>query len=67
MDYDLQNFDLRMRVRRPLDPGPAAQTVGPPGWAADRLGLPEARRLTHFIRPDGNAGQFRQGGLAWRT
>lgn len=62
-DYDLDNFDLRMRVRRAVEEGPPALSVSPQGWASERLGLLEAKHWQLFIRPDGNAEMFRKG--AW--
>ncbi|WEE79470.1 hypothetical protein LZ683_08955 [Comamonas testosteroni] len=64
-DYDLDNFDQRMRVRRSHEEGPASNSVSPFGWASQRLGLPEAKHLQHFIRPDGNSEHFRNGAPTW--
>jgi Cu/Ag efflux pump CusA len=59
--YDLAHFDLRMRVRgTPVPPQPA-QVLGAVGIVPAPVGTPDARRGTHYIRPDGNAEQYRKG------
>lgn len=59
--YDLTNFDLRMRVRgTPVPPQPA-QVLGAVGIVPAPVGTPDARRGTHYIRPDGNADVYRKG------
>lgn len=59
--YDLDHFDLRMRVRgTPVPPQPA-QVLGAVGIVPAPVGTPDARRGTHYIRPDGNAEQYRKG------
>jgi hypothetical protein len=59
--YDLAHFDLRMRVRgTPVPPQPA-QVLGAVGIVPAPVGTPDARRGTHYIRPDGNADVYRKG------
>ena len=59
--YDLDHFDLRMRVRgTPVPPQPA-QVLGAVGIGPAPAGTPDARRGTHYIRPDGNADVYRKG------
>ena len=64
MDYDLNNFDARMRVQVPWwsqpNPEPAAQ-VETAGHDSAAAGLPEIKNKVHYIRPDGNAEVFRKG------
>ena len=59
--YDLDHFDLRMRVRGTPVPPPTAQVLGAVGIGPALAGTPDARRGTHYIRPDGNAEQYRKG------
>jgi hypothetical protein len=59
--YDLAHFDLRMRVRGTPVPPPPAQVLGAVGIGPAPVGTPDARRGTHYIRPDGNAEQYRKG------
>ena len=59
--YDLAHFDLRMRVRGTPAPRPPAQVLGAVGIGPVSAGTPDARRGTHYIRPDGNAEQYRKG------
>jgi len=59
--YDLAHFDLRMRVRGTPAPQPPAQVLGAVGIGPVSAGTPDARRGTHYIRPDGNAEQYRKG------
>ena len=62
MGDDLEQFPLRMRVSRgnvPVDP---PWSIEPEGIAPhDRAGTPNVRPAVHYIRPDGNAEQFRKG------
>lgn len=67
MDYDLQNFDKRMRVRRGESSGPPSREVHPVGVEDSRNGLPNVRNAVHFIRPDGNSDGFRKGVPIWET
>ena len=59
--YDLAHFDLRMRVRGTPAPRPPAQVLGAVGIGPVSAGTPDARRGTHYIRPDGNADVYRKG------
>ena len=59
--YDLAHFDLRMRVRGTPAPQPPAQVLGAVGIGPVSAGTPDARRGTHYIRPDGNADVYRKG------
>ncbi|QRY31167.1 hypothetical protein JVX96_24285 [Variovorax sp. PDNC026] len=61
-EYDLENFAARMRVRNAyVPPGPAARALAPVGIDAAPAGAPNAKLAVHFIRPDGNADQYRKG------
>ena len=59
--HDVQNFDKRMRVTRTPTPRPPAQGVWAVGIGPVSAGTPDARRGTHYIRPDGNADVYRKG------
>ncbi len=64
-EYDLIGFDLRMRVRRGAagtggNVKPARPLV-PAGFDAFQTAAPNIRPAVHYIRPDGNADQFRKG------
>lgn len=59
--HDVQNFSKRMRVTRTPTPQPPAQGVGAVGIGPVSAGTPDARRGTHYIRPDGNADVYRKG------
>ena len=59
--HDMQNFDKRMRVTRTPTPRPPSQGVGAVGIGPASAGTPDARRGTHYIRPDGNADVYRKG------
>lgn len=59
--YDIDNFHLRMRVRQEAAPRPPTQRVVPEAITATDTPAPDARRGTHYIRPDGNAEQYRKG------
>ena len=60
-DYDYQNFNLRMRVRRTGESSPQWQVVGARGFVDTAMGTPNVRPGVHYIRPDGNSDQFRKG------
>jgi hypothetical protein len=61
-EYDSENFAARMHVRNAfVPPGPAARTLEPVGVDLPVLGVPNAKPAVHFIRPDGNADQYRKG------
>lgn len=60
-EYDVEAFSQRMRVtRRTIAPDPLRvfSHSAEPGAG---LGTPDIRPGVHFIRPDGNAEQFRKG------
>jgi hypothetical protein len=60
-EYDVEAFSQRMRVtRRTIAPDPLRvfSHSAEPGAG---LGTPNIRPGVHFIRPDGNAEQFRKG------
>ncbi len=62
-NYDLANWkDGRMRVwRRNHDAAPVAQRITADGFVATQCGTPGLRNRAHYIRPDGNAEQYRKG------
>lgn len=59
-EYQLEEFDKRMRVRR-VDPPRVREFVEAVGLEHSAIGVPNVRAGVHFIRPDGNADQFRKG------
>ncbi|QLI49406.1 hypothetical protein vBPaeMUSP18_24 [Pseudomonas phage vB_PaeM_USP_18] len=59
-EYDFQNFKHRMRVTRTEIPKPRL-TIAPEGFAALETGAPDLLLGVHYIRPDGNADQYRKG------
>lgn len=62
IDYDSNHFDKRMRVIRTLErETPGSQNVAAEGFDAFMASIVDARPLAHYIRPDGNADQFRKG------
>lgn len=61
-EYDLEQFKLRMRVSNAWEPpGPDAREVMPLGMDISDVGVPNVLPGVHFIRPDGNADQYRKG------
>lgn len=62
MRYDIGKFAERMRVKRG-DGGPSipAQTIQPVGFDASIFTASNVKYAVHYIRPDGNADQFRKG------
>ena len=62
-EYQLEAFEQRMRVtRRAPSATIAARSLLAAGAHPDSvLGTPDVRPGVHFIRPDGNAEQFRKG------
>lgn len=60
-EYDIDNFDKRMRVKVTPVPGPAPMTLSPAGVPAPGVGAPSTRMGAHYIRPDGNAETYRKG------
>lgn len=61
-EYDVLNFDKRMRVTRKDLPRPT-MPVNTLGFDAALYGVPNIKPAAHYIRPDGNSDQFRKG--AW--
>ncbi|MBB6559581.1 hypothetical protein HNP48_002248 [Acidovorax soli] len=60
-EYDLQNFAKRMRVRNVDTAWGGRRSVFTQGHASSQVGAPGVRPGTHYIRPDGNADQYRKG------
>ena len=62
-EYQLEAFEQRMRVTRraPSTTIVARNLLAAGAHPASVLGTPDIRPGTHFIRPDGNADQFRKG------
>ena len=60
-EYDPMEFAKRMLVRNASTPRPPAQGIGPAGFDTFAAGRPGARLGAHYIRPDGNAEQYRKG------
>lgn len=58
--YTPQEFKLRMRVTRRQE-APAPQGIGAIGIGIEPVGVPSVRHAVHYIRPDGNADQYRKG------
>lgn len=61
-EYDYTAFDKRMRVSKTTLPKPS-QSIQPVGFDAFSQGVPNIKPAVHYIRPDGNADQFRKGGF----
>lgn len=59
-EYQLEMFGHRMRVRR-IDPTRPFQQVEAVGLDHSAVGVPNVLPGVHFIRPDGNADQYRKG------
>lgn len=60
-EYDPMEFSKRMLVRNASTPRPSAQGIGPAGFDPLAAGTPGTRMGAHYIRPDGNAEQYRKG------
>lgn len=60
MEYDYTQFDKRMRVVRQELPKPKL-LIKPVGVDALFVTVPNIKPAVHYIRPDGNADQFRKG------
>ena len=60
-EYDIAQFDKRMRVTRTPTPKPPVQHIGARGAPPSTIGTPDLRAGRHYIRPDGNAEQYRKG------
>lgn len=59
-EYQLEAFDRRMKVTRRVIPVVPRQ-LAPVGIPAFVAGTPNVRAGVHYIRPDGNADQYRKG------
>lgn len=59
-EYQLEAFDQRMRVYRAAVARPA-RSIGPVGFSAFASAASAVRAGRHYIRPDGNADQYRKG------
>lgn len=59
-EYQLEAFDKRMRVIRVPKPRPST-AVTPVGFVSFATAASDVRHGTHYIRPDGNADQYRKG------
>lgn len=59
--YDIDNFHLRARVCQEAAPRPPTQRVVPEAITATDTPAPDLRAGRHYIRPDGNAEQYRKG------
>jgi hypothetical protein len=60
MEYDYTQFDKRMRVIRQELPKPKL-FIKPVGVDALFMAVPNIKPALHYIRPDGNADQYRKG------
>ena len=65
MEYDVANFDKRIRVQhgQGCTPTKPVQHLTPVGFDALRSSASNIRAGVHYIRPDGNSDQFRKGGF----
>ena len=59
-EYELEAFDKRMRVTRRAVPQPS-RAIAPVGILATDFAASDVKPGIHFIRPDGNADQYRKG------
>lgn len=59
-EYDYTAFDKRMRVYRKTIPRPQIH-ISPVGVDALVVTVPNIKPAVHYIRPDGNADQYRKG------
>lgn len=60
MEYDYTQFDKRMRVVRQELPKPKLW-IEPVGVDTLIVAVPNIKPAVHYIRPDGNADQYRKG------
>lgn len=60
MEYDYTQFDKRMRVVRQELPKQKL-FIESIGFVSSSYGVPNTKPAAHYIRPDGNADQFRKG------
>jgi len=59
-EYEPEAFDKRMRVTRGVIERPY-RTIAPAGVHATEFAASDVKPGVHFIRPDGNADQYRKG------
>lgn len=59
-EYQLEAFDKRMRVIR-RDAARPSRQITPMGILATEFAASDVKPGAHFIRPDGNADQYRKG------
>lgn len=59
--YELAQFAKRMRVRNAAMAEIPTQTILPVGGSGLSIGVPNIRLGVHYIRPDGDADQYRKG------
>ena len=59
-EYDIRAFKHRMRVWRRAE-APLRKTVAVAGLDTSGVGTPGVKPMRHYIRPDGNADQYRKG------
>lgn len=59
--YDVEHFEQRMRVKNVDDGLPPRRMVLPVGHDSCHVSAPSTRMGRHYIRPDGNAEQYRKG------
>ena len=59
-EYDTANFKKRMTVKRSNNKGPETRRVTTHGFVSDNANKPSIKWGQHFIKPDGNADQFRR-------
>lgn len=60
-EYDLENFNARMRVRNSYQHVKPEQHLQPVGMDLLVIVPPNVALRTHYILPDGNAEQYRKG------
>ncbi|WP_151803694.1 hypothetical protein [Acinetobacter bereziniae] len=62
-EYDYTEFELRMRVIREdlSEQNKPSQQIRPIGFTATSFNASDIKNKVHFIRPDGNADQYRKG------
>jgi len=59
-EYQLEAFDKRLRVKR-VDPPRASRSITPVGILGFSSSASDVKPGVRFIRPDGNADQYRKG------
>ena len=60
-EYDVSQFDKRMRVTRTPTPKPPTQHITTQVVPSHAVGTPGIKLGAHYIRPDGNAETYRKG------